>query len=286
MALEAATRTAYPNVLIIGAMKSGTSSLHHYLDRHREIAMSTPKELNFFGRPDWWEARHSYAQHFDPSARFRGESTPKYTWYPHEPCVASRVHALSPDAKLIYVVRDPFERMVSHWIQAAYLGERRSFEECLSDHERPDNLFVCAGRYASQLERYLRYFDRSQILVVDQADLLTARSATLDEVFAFLGLEGGLGDEVLRDELNVGSEKRGPTRIGSPLWKHCLNPLVRRMPAPARDRIAPPLTRALTRRLRRPEIASQLRATLTPLFRAETDRLRELTGKDFATWSV
>src|SRR5689334_9595383 len=99
---------ALPNVIVIGGLKCGTTSLHHYLNLHPEIEMSRPKELNFFVEelnwdlgPDW------YAAHFNASAPVRGETSPHYTARPRYDGVAERMRATLDDARLIYMVRDP-----------------------------------------------------------------------------------------------------------------------------------------------------------------------------------
>jgi hypothetical protein len=71
---------ALPNLIIIGGLKCGTTSLHHYLNLHPEIAMSRPKELNFFvAELNWPLGRDWYAGHFDAAVPVRGESSPHYT---------------------------------------------------------------------------------------------------------------------------------------------------------------------------------------------------------------
>src|SRR5688500_19663917 len=76
---------ALPNLLIIGAMKCGTTSLHHYLDLHPDISMSDPKEVRFFDDPAWEERIDWYRGHFDPNAPVTGESSVYYSAYPWIP---------------------------------------------------------------------------------------------------------------------------------------------------------------------------------------------------------
>src|SRR5690606_11798413 len=106
---------ALPNLVVIGAMKCGTSALHALLDHHPEIAMSRPKELNFFLGDDggashdwmlgnWRRGLRWYAGHFPVTARVRGESSPGYT-SPAHPEAAGRMAAVIPDARLVYLVR-------------------------------------------------------------------------------------------------------------------------------------------------------------------------------------
>ena len=131
---------AFPNLIIIGGLKCGTTSIHHYLGLHPEIQMSKPKELNFFVSElnwdlglDWYKAR------FDARFEVRGESSPHYTNLPRFTGVAERIRQHCPDAKLIYMVRDPIKRVLSHWVHAKGAGyESGDIDEVLS---RPDSAY-------------------------------------------------------------------------------------------------------------------------------------------------
>ena len=85
-----------PTFMIIGAAKAGTTSLHHYLDQHPEISMSTPKETNFFERPDAAENLDEYQRCFQPGTKLRGEASVHYTCWPTVDGVAERISATLP----------------------------------------------------------------------------------------------------------------------------------------------------------------------------------------------
>ena len=107
---------ALPNLIIIGGLKCGTTSIHHYLGLHPEIHMSKPKELNFFVEELNWDLGLDwYRGRFDDRFAVRGESSPHYTNLPYFEGVPERIHEHIPDAKLIYMVRDPISRILSHW---------------------------------------------------------------------------------------------------------------------------------------------------------------------------
>ena len=106
-----------PNLIVIGSQKCGTSGLHHYLGLHPEISMSKPKELDFFiterNYPlglDWYQG------HFDSRAKVRGESSPNYTAFPQHVGVPERMRSIVPEARLLYMVRDPIDRIGAHWV--------------------------------------------------------------------------------------------------------------------------------------------------------------------------
>ena len=106
-----------PNLVVIGGLKCGTTSLHHYLNLHPQIAMSRPKELNFFVDELNWELGPDwYASHFSADAAVRGESSPHYTNRPRFEGVAGRMHGLLGEARVAYVVRYPIDRLLSHYL--------------------------------------------------------------------------------------------------------------------------------------------------------------------------
>ena len=188
-----------PNLVVIGAMKCGTSALHRLLDRHPDVAMAPGKELNFFigsERPvgddpgEWW--RHGqwhrgpewYADQFDAEAPVRGESSPGYT-DPSHPEAAARMAALLPDVRLVYLVRDPFERAVSQWRHHVRDGtEPRPVAEALLD---PGSQYVARSRYVERLAPYLARFGREQLLVVVQERLRAHPDREVRRILAHAG---------------------------------------------------------------------------------------------------
>src|SRR5213079_2076886 len=142
-----------PNLLIVGAAKSGTTSLHAYLDRHPAIAMSGKKELQLFSGDDWEERLDWYRSQFLVRAPVRGESSPSYSMDPILPHVPERARRVVPRARIIYLVRDPIERLRAHYVEfVAILREKRTFEQAMADYDKPSNVYVMTSRYAHQLE--------------------------------------------------------------------------------------------------------------------------------------
>jgi sulfotransferase family protein len=270
-----------PNLLIIGAPKAGTTSLHGYLEQHPDVSMSKPKELRYFLRSDWRAQQAWYESHFDPAKPVRGESTPLYAAWPHRADVPERAAELVPDAKLIYLVRDPIDRLVSHWRQRLANGHRDPFSAYMAALERPENPVVCASRYATQLGRWLRHYDTSQVLVVDQHDLKTRRDAVVRRVFEFAGVDPDVRID-LDSELN-GAE----TKVTLHPVAKALRPAGRVIPR----RVKAPFREVAWRAALRPvkgdaTIDDQLRARLTAYFQPEVDGLRDLTGQSFDNWSL
>ena len=250
---------ALPDLVVIGAMKCGTTSLHHYLDLHPEIAMSRPKELNyFFGpadaspgsatdeRPEWargnWHRGPAwYAARFDPAAAVRGEASPGYT-SPSYPAVAQRMARLIPGARLVYAVRDPIQRAVSQYEHHRRQGtESREPAEALLD---PASQYIARGRYFERLRPFLDIGTfRTSVAIVAQEELGHARRATLRDLFEVVDVDGDYWSPAMDERRNAAPEAPRPLDDG-------------------------------------------LRHRLCEAFRDDAERLREYAGREFPDWVV
>ena len=276
-----------PNLIIIGSAKSGTTALHSYLALHPQIAMSQQKELKLFDAPHWRQRLDWYREQFDGRAPVRGESSPTYTMDPVFPSVPERMHELVPDARLVYLVRDPVERLVAQWVEMTHLHqEDRPLAQAVGDFASGANPIVMPSRYAHQLERFREHFNDEQILVLDQRDLLLERRATLRRVFAFVGVDADFSAPGFEDLHNARDRKRrlSPTA----LWLHRRGVLIpardalSRLPVPVKERIRSLATRPVPK----PGLDDGLRRELEDYLRPDAERLRALTGGAFEHWSV
>ena len=129
----------FPGVIVIGAVKCGTTSLHRYLDCHPDIFMSKRKELDFF-RLHWTRRVPWYGAQFNASSKLNGESSPHYTHVGGDVSVAKmaeRMASVVPDAKLLYLVRDPIKRIISEYRHSViYWRERRSLSNLIANPEK------------------------------------------------------------------------------------------------------------------------------------------------------
>lgn len=189
-----------PDVLVIGAMKCGTSAVHAYLDAHPDVAMSDPKELNFFTE-QWDRGLEWYAARFDSDAKVRGESSPGYT-SPSFPEVPERIAGVVPWVRLVYLVRDPLERALSQYAHHRRQGtETRPVAEALLD---PDSQYVARSRFHERLTPYLRHFEREQVHVVVSERLLADRENEVARLYAHVGVDPTWRDETHQRLVHVG----------------------------------------------------------------------------------
>jgi hypothetical protein len=204
-----------PNIVIIGAQKCGTTSLHYYLAHHPEIAMSREKELNFFTDPQRWAlGLEWYAAQFSRK-KVRGEASPAYSHSRGLPDVAQRMAETLPDVRILYLVRHPWQRMASSWVHAAALGrERRSFEQALAEDGTSSRL-VEGSCYASLLRPFLQCFPADRIRCMTSESLTgPQRLIQLQETFRFLGVRQDFVSPAFFKVRHTSVGKRRPTALG------------------------------------------------------------------------
>jgi Sulfotransferase domain len=277
------TGGALPNLIVIGAQKCGTSVLHYYLSLHPQVSMSRPKELNFFiEERNWPRGLDWYRAQFDADAGVRGEASPNYTAFPQHQGVPERMHSVVPNAKLIYMVRDPLERIAAHWVHNyAKRREKGSLAETLA---HPNTSYVTRSLYAMQLERYLALYPKEQVLVFQQSDLRSRRAETLRTVFEFIGVDPDFTHPRFEQERHKTSGKTRATRLAVRLEKLGRSRRGRRLPTNfwllLDDRLP------LRRQIKRPDVRAALTPETLAELRADAERLRELTGRDFSNWKI
>lgn len=276
----AAVRGHLPNLLIVGAAKSGTTSLHRYLAHHPQVFMSEKKELQLFSGRDWQERLAWYRAQFPVDAPVRGESSPGYSMDPILPHVPERIHSVMPDARIVYLVRDPVERLVPHWVEFYALGlEKKGLTDALADYDSPSNVYAMTSRYMHQLDRYREWFSDSRILVLDQRDLLADRLATLRQVFEFIGVDPEFWSPEFDTMHNVREEKVRYNGFGRALYRYGIFP---RLPPGVQRRAR----RLIGDAIPPPVIDEVLLDGLAAYLREDADRLRAYTGRSFDHWSV
>ncbi len=273
-----------PTFLVIGAMKSGTTSLYAYLKAHPDIFMADPKELDFFVDGKNWERGLSwYEDRFAAggSASARGEASTNYTKHPFFPGVPERIARVVPNVRLVYVVRHPIRRMVSQYLHhVAEYGERKPAAEVLLTNP----MIFALSDYATQIERYLEHFEREQLLIVTGEDLHDRRAETMRTIYGFLGADQSRTPPNLEEELHRTRDKAAPT------------PLAARFPFLARLGTSDATPRLIARGLRRlttrrtaPEsvrVPAEVEAALRERLRPTVERLRAYMPPGFEGWGI
>jgi len=192
--------------VIIGAAKAGTTSLASWLDSHPDVCMSNPKETMFFGSPRLFDQgldyfHSSFFSHYQGESLI-GDATPAYSNRDRHPGTPERVFSVNPDARIIYIVRDPLRKVESSWQMYANLDPglvktpeheiscrkaREGFMEYINTPEIFSNLVnVC--RYGYQLDPWKSRFQGNRIHVMFLEDLVSGRDKEMSNLCLFLGL--------------------------------------------------------------------------------------------------
>jgi len=188
--------------LIIGAQKSGTTSLHHYITAHLLVAPPRKKEVHFFDKHVKKGSRW-YHRHFSwDKKELQGEATPYYIFDKNCP---SLVHNYHKDIKIIAILRDPVERAFSHYRMNVERGdENLTFMEALQQEDlritkdaKAMRLYSYKkrGEYASQLDVWYDQFRSEQILTLRYEDFFDTPWLQVQSVYRFLGLPAYYGSQ-------------------------------------------------------------------------------------------
>jgi hypothetical protein len=242
-----------PDFVIGGTEKAGTTSVFDWLCRHPEVGASTRKETDFFregytGDPAVDVERYgAYFAHADPAARVRVEASPGYLG--EAAIVAPRMQALLPDAKLLFILRDPIDRLQSSYhFHRGHLNlpEDLGFDEyvrrCLAyeDGTPPEALGLDAwylkvlrfGRYADGLDVFRRHFAPGQIKVTFFEELCADERGFMQSLSGFLGIDADYWDhfEFRPSNVTFSARLRGLHRLAV-RTNAFAEPLMRRYPA-------------------------------------------------------
>lgn len=294
-----------PNFLIIGAGKSGTTSLYRYLEQHPEIYMSPVKEprffalegedLNFHGPGDEVLQKSAtdiaaYKELFSgvTDEKAVGEASPLYLRSPKAP---ERIKHYLPNIKLIAILRDPVERAYSSYLHLVRDGyEPLNFEEALRREEdrlregwAPRWRYKQAGFYYAQLKHYFEWFDRQQIKVLLYEDFKDDPTSTLQSVFRFIGVDDSVALDVSeRHNASWMPKSRALNNYvrGGGAVKTVLRPLV---PQVVRRSVGRGILN-LNRGSGKPQIADGTRRELITLYRDDVLALQGLIDRDLSSW--
>jgi hypothetical protein len=184
-----------PDFLIIGAAKSGTTTLYEYLCQHPKIYMSHPKEPDFFALDshyakglEWYSSLFSDAK---PDG-ICGEASTTYSRLQQHPQAAKRIAQNLPNVKLIYIMRHPVERAYSFYVHRLKgarhkpeLAVPNTFEEAIEQQSE----FLDSSYYLQQIEEYLQFFPKESFLFLLMEDLIKNPVGTVNQVFNFIGAD-------------------------------------------------------------------------------------------------
>lgn len=230
-----------PGFIIVGAQKSGTTSLYSLLSQHPELLPSKTKELHFFSGgidseiDNYKKGFNWYQSHFPPvkeenEGKIAFEATPIYLF---NPLVASRIKKALPNVKIIVMLRNPVDRAVSHYFHEkrksvdplsiinALEEEEERLKPVLQAKSYKDKAFIhysykSRGLYADQLKNYYKHFSPDQIHVINCDEFFYDQPLVLNKVFKFLSVDDNFIPQNIRSR-NVAKNKE---RLDQGVYDH------------------------------------------------------------------
>lgn len=302
-----------PNFYILGAAKSGTTTLYHYLNQHPQVFMSPIKETNFFAfqgeKPTFKGVKVNkstvsyqqeiitdlslYRQQFSAVNKeiAIGESCPSYLYIPK---AAENIKRHTPQAKLIVILRNPIERAYSNFLHN--IRDRSEYYDDFSEGIEAESgrindgwwwgfHYVRVGLYYEQVKRYFDLFDRSQVKVYLFDQLKNNEQLLLNDICQFLEIEYQVSFD------NSKLEKHNSTGVpvnqfldnlikDSSLLKKAYQTIVRN------KKIRKNITNSINRfnPLVKPDLDREIKDELLPLFREDILKLQDLIRQDLSPW--
>lgn len=296
-----------PNFLIVGAMKSGTTSLYHYLAQHPQIYMSPIKEPKFFalegtmwdpeprgsgglakipGIRDWNAYLDLFSGVADEIAI--GEASPLYLYAPPS---AEKIRQVLPEAKIIAILRHPVDRAYSHflhWVQRGleplgsdFVNVLRAEDERIARNWSPNYHYKHRGFYYEQLKRYYDRFDRDRIRVYLFDELQRDPLAVTRDLFEYLDVDPTFVPQTDRqyNRSQIPRNQQVQQILDRPnLIKKLLKPFI---PTPWKERLKNTIK---TYNSSKPKLSLDLRHQLTQEYENDLLKLQDLIQKDLSPW--
>lgn len=215
-----------PNFLVVGAQKSGTTSLHEILSEHPQINMSKVKEINFFTLDKNYQKGVEFYSSFFDSGTLEdpiaiGESSPGYMCYPG---VAEKIKKDLGNIKIVMILRDPIKRAFSqYWDNRRQLSEPLN-EQTIVDRYLNENYspgergYFSRGVYINYIKVYERNFGRRNLYIMFLEDLISNPKEQLQNLYSFIGVDINQGFQTLPNAAN--SSKIYINPFYSFLFKH------------------------------------------------------------------
>ncbi len=293
-----------PDFLVIGAFKSGTTSLMNYLSQHPEIVVPWLQEPNFFGSEEFSlnldgskgarrdgdgaygrRRTSTLAQYTNlfaeaPDDCIVGESSPQYLTHP---AACGRIRSLLPDCKLVAILRNPIDRAFSDYSMFVRDGiEKDPFAEVIHRPRsiKPMGHYVETGMYGKQLQPYMEAFPSDQVKVYLHDDLRADPMGVMRSLYAWLGADPGFQPNV-SEMMNPSGVPRNSVVAAAYIARRHLQPYLK--PIVPRS-VQRHLDVRLERGLQKDVVDPAVRRELADMFADDVALLSKLIDRDLSHW--
>jgi len=297
-------------LMIVGAAKSGTTALMHYLAQHPDICSQIKQEMLYFGNEEEYAKEYAtaYRRYFGVQAEQYQVLLAKHATLMYWPAAVQRLYEHNPEVQIVVILRNPVERAYSAYWQNRWRGvERRTFEEALAQEEaemaeyvegwgrvrRPKwkKLSACKyrGIYYPPVKNLIEVFGKQQVYVILTEDLRDIPNEVFKNIFQAVHLDATFMPDLIRRH----NERKLPRSeffsrtfawflaTGNPVKK-----ILRKfIPMDLRDGILEYMFRLNSRRSVVPPMRPETRQYLIEYFRPHNEKLSGLLNRDLAHWN-
>lgn len=298
-----------PNFLVIGATKSGTTSLYNYLKQHPQIYLTPVKETNFFAFMDQrvnfrgpgdqnkinrtsvtdWEGYNAQFSAVNRESAI-GEISPLYMYFP---MTAQRIYDAAPAVKLIAILRNPVDRAYSNYLHLRRDGREpcAEFSDAIAQEKKrieenwgPFWHYQALGFYGEQLGRYYQLFNKEQIRIYLYDEFVRDPRSVLKDIFHFFEVDESVRPN-LEMQYNVSGIPKNP-KLHQLLTKtNYFKQITKRLlPDRTRRNAQILLTRIRNRNLMKPNLDQTIRQKLRDLYQEDILLTQKLIGKNLSYW--
>jgi len=269
--------------MIIGSHKCATSTLFHMLNTHPKIVGCDTKEPMFFCSCDNWRNEisdyHSLFQWKEGALHFEASTT--YTFYPHQNLkIWESLYDYNPDLKLIYIVRNPIDRLISNYMHSTLRGAKYPSLEKFITYK---SLFLDITRYATQIKPFIHQFGKEQVCILFFQDVINNPDTTLLKLSNFLNIDfSNFSDNLDQIHANKSIGRKSVLQYKYKVENIGLFlKLVRRFLPFVWNRIAYKPSKSFKEK---PQLTLQTQEMILYLLRQEIDELEIITGRDLSSW--
>ncbi len=268
--------------MIIGARKCGTTSLAAQLAAHPDVCFCKIKEPGYFHKVEDWEAGLAeYHKLYSPTnGQICGEASTMYTFLPEYQGTHSRLFAYNPNLKLIYVMRQPVERITSGYAHNLVRGLVKAPPEVAVFS---DPAYINRSRYSVQIKPYLELFARENVLLLIFEEYVADQPKTLRQIATFLGISPDAFEDI---DTAVEHKTVGAWQLKySPMRKMVRSDIFQAMRPYVPASIRQPVRRLFSNKLEeKPHFPPELRRTLWRFLEDDVRNIEELLGRRLDVW--
>lgn len=220
-------------------MKCGTTALAHILNQHKDISVHIEKEPNWFTKRNWNDNLNKYHSGFSPAKKWIDAST-HYSKVPEsDEEVAERIHQYNPNSKIIYIIRQPIDRIVSDYLHLYQRGyTKMDFSSALFS----DLGIVERSKYFMQISYFTRFFNRENILILTHEEFVDNPEVVIARICDWIGIQTMERFNNIKTNVTKGTKflaKYDFIRLNTPKWirsiisRRCKDWLLQKMRGPS-----------------------------------------------------